>query len=354
MTEQNLLEANLARWLEPAGVQLDNERVPLYLQAVLEMSGDLAGRELDVARAAHDQLSDEIRGWVAATMRSHDEGFVGEGKDALLARLAGAAVTQALVSAISRDAILVNLAVESARFLGLTPVIAETAQLSPLMLVRTAKRVRERPQVAGSAAETVAKLPPERKTTEENPATVTPDELAQDVFAHAKAMRALATRVDQLEAANARRQSALDEEVEVLWWVLLGRDGAGTRWDEHAPFKRAVIAARELKQRTLRSPGPPAAGYFLTQVVGDDAQEPTSIGDLAAAGAPIEQLPSGSDGLLPVTSTINAYREVDGKQELWPGLAEAKFGIPVTRETPLAAAAEQLYRELQMLELLEA
>lgn len=354
MTEQNLLEGNLARWLEPAGVQLDNERVPLYLQAALEMSGDLTGRELDVARAAHDELNDEIRAWIAGVMRNHDQGFVGEGKDALLARLAGAAVVQALTSRIAPDVILVNLAIESARFLGLTPVIADITALSPLTLLRTAKQVRERPRVAGTAAETVAKLPPERKPTEEAPAAVTPEELAQDVFAQAKAMRALATCVDALEGANAQRQSALDEEVEVLWWILLGRDAGGTSWAEHPPFLRAVIAAQELKERTLRVPGPPAAGYFLARAMGDDAGAPGTIGELAGSGAPLEKLPSGSDGLLPILSTINAYREVDGKQELWEALAEAKFGIPVTRGGTLALAAEQLYRELQMMELLNA
>lgn len=158
MTEQNLLEANLARWLEPAGVQLDNERVPLYLQAALEMSGDLAGRELDIVRAVHGELNDDLRAWVATVVRKHDQGFVGEGKDALIARLAGAAVVHALTSRIAPDTILVNLAIESARFLELTPVIADTAALSPLTLLRTAKQVRERTLVAGTAAETVAKL----------------------------------------------------------------------------------------------------------------------------------------------------------------------------------------------------
>lgn len=138
----------------------------------------------------------------------------------------------------------------------------------------------------------------------------------------------------------------------MLWWVLLGRDVAGTSWAEHPPFLRAVLAAQELKARTLRSPGPPAAGYFLTRVLGDDADAPATIGELAGAGAPLEKLLGGSDGLLPILSTINAYREVNGKQELWADLAEAKFGIPVTRESTLALAAEQLYRELQMLELL--
>jgi hypothetical protein len=354
MTEQQLLEGNLARWLEPAGVQLDNERVPLYLQAVLELSGDLAGRELDVVRAAHDQLEDPIRAWIATAMRNHDQGFVGEGKDALLARLAGAAVIQALLSRIATDVTLVNLAIESARFLGLTPVIVETTQVSTRTLLRTAKQVRERAEVTGRAADTVAELPAERKADEETGTVVTADDLAPDLFAHAEALRALAGRVDELESTNAQLQAALDEEVEILWWVLLGRDAAGTRWPEHAPFVRAVIAARELNERTLRSPGPPAAGYFLTRVLGDDAETAASIGDLAGAGAPMDELPSGGDSLLPITSTINAHREVGGEQELWPKLAEAKFKIPVTRHTTLAIATEQLYRELEMLELLKA
>src|SRR5438270_5734285 len=105
MTE-GLIDSNIARWLEPAGVQLDNERVPLYRAAVDQMSGDLAGRELAVARAAHHLLDDSIRAWIGEAMRQQDQGFVAEGKDALLSRLAGIALIRPLPSSAADPVVL--------------------------------------------------------------------------------------------------------------------------------------------------------------------------------------------------------------------------------------------------------
>jgi hypothetical protein len=349
-----MLERNLARWLEPAGVQLDNERIPIYLEAVREMSGDLTGRELNVVHAAHSDLDDAIRSWIGTVVRTHDQGFVAEGKDELLARLACGAVINALASSMGRSAILANLAVESASFLGLTPVIHDIKAVSAHQLLESGKRVRARVELDGFALASVGKVPAERKADPETGAAVTADQVAEDVFAQAKAIRALASGIDSRMNAYAQRQSALDEEIEILWWILRGRDDDGMSWTEHPPVRRAALLAEELKERTLRLPGPPAAGHLLARALQDSADATVSIADLAEAGAQITTLPSGTDKLLPITSTIGAYREVNGNDDLWRGLAETKFGIPVNLETTLATAAEQLYRELEMMELLEA
>jgi hypothetical protein len=197
----------------------------------------------------------------------------------------------------------------------------------------------------------IGKLPVERKFNAETGEDVSAGAVAKDVYAQSRAMRALATYIDTLDAKRSHRQDALDEEIEILWWVLLGRDANGVAWADHPRLARAATAAQELRERTLQSPGPPAAAYFLARALGSDAESKTSIADFADAASSMDSVPDGSDGLLPITSTIQAHREVHGDRKLWPGLAESKFAVPVERTATLLASAEQLYRELDMLVL---
>lgn len=349
MTDEDALERNLPRWLEPAGVQLDNERIALYRAAVRDMSEALAGRELDVVRAAHGHLTDEVRAWVGELMREHDQTFVGEGKDMLLARLAGAAVINALLSGANDAAILTNLAVESARFLGLDAVLPDLADLSARQLSETAREVRERVEIDPVVA---TKLPGERKPDPEQGVVITPDDLARDVFALSRTVKGLVNHISAADRARARSETILAEETEILWWVLLGRTENGALWAELAPEARAIRAAHELKRRTALFPGTPAAAYFLRRTLDGVSEQDTTITDLAEPAFQIDDFPDASDSLMPILSSVRAYREMEGDARLARGLAGKKYGVPVRRKVALADASEQLYREFQMHEAL--
>jgi hypothetical protein len=178
------------------------------------------------------------------------------------------------------------------------------------------------------------------------------DGLAQDLFTDTKALRALANHLDALHTAYATRQTVIDEEVEILWWVMRESDEAGLPWGEHPVLARAVGAACELKSRTKRLPGPPAANYFLTRVVGADSASTASLKDFAEAAADAARVPDGSDYLMPITTAVRSYREVSGDAKIWPALADKKFGVAVDEKHTIATSCQQLYRELQLAELL--
>ncbi|MGB7159799.1 MAG: GTPase-associated system all-helical protein GASH [Tepidisphaeraceae bacterium] len=349
MSEQDLLSSNLPRWLENVGVQLDNERMPLYVGAVESMSVDLDGRELAVVRGAHGIISDELRRWLGAKMREHDSAFVGENKDALLSRLAASSVTHALTSAVSSPTILVNLATESARFVGLTPAISDLHAVSEHALAETAKSVRERVQPSLSPAPRVAS---ERRPDAETGAIAVED-VARDVGTHARVLKTLSGDLQTLSQALTHNGSVTDEEVEILWWVLSGRSTLRALEQDQTPVGRAIRASLELMSRTQRLPGPPATRFFLSQVLDVEDGEEVTIAEIARAGAEIRELPSGGDSLVPIASAVAAYREVDGRPDLWEGLAESKYGVEIGRSVSLVEAAEQLYLELGILELLQ-
>lgn len=351
MTDSKTLGHDLARWLEPAHVQLDNELLEHYVAAIQQMIAEVGSHELDVARAACGALGPGAREWVSSRVQEHDATFVPEGKDALIGRLAASAAIELIRSSSSRSSALVNLAVESARFIGLDALVPELGEISGAELRATAKAVRtEVEDDDETAVGAIGKLPAERKPAADT-GLVDTSELAKDLGADSKAIRALALHVDSVNRAVRRQLAATREELEILWWVTLQRDEEGNRWTEPPLAERVVDVAYELDSRTLRLPGPPSASVFMSALLGDSAQSDVGIAEIV----PLISVPTPrlDDRLLPLTSAAAVAEDFPGKEELWSSVVVEKFQFEVgDRRADLVAA--QLYRELQMRRLIKA
>lgn len=357
MTNDAFIEENFARWMEPAMLEQPPERIGLFRDATVSVAEDLGEHELSAVLACNGVLSDDIVAWLGRHLREKDESFVVEGKDDLVQRVAGIAVLRRVSDARDESAILAALALLSARYAGLKPIIAELPEIATQRLREMGSEVRARDRVEPlSLAPAVKNLPPARKPNEETGAAVDVNQLAADVALHAKAIKALITSLEPGLAAASERQRALDEEVEMLWWVIRDQDSEGRPWGDRPVVERAVCAAVELADRTEILPGPPSAEALLRRLLTEDADADVSFAEFAVevSRKNLATDTSSAQPLIPILSSSAICQEfrTDKDDKTWRGVIVGKLNIQSDRLGSIADGAVQLYRELQMLRLL--
>lgn len=356
MTAMNLSNAKLASWLGPASVALDGDRLNGLSGAVTQLADDLEGHELDAVRAAHGRLSDRARVWAAAALDENAPTVKPEDAAVLLSRLAAAAVMTSLDR--NDSGLLCALAVASAQFVGLTPLIDELPERAAELLAQAGRRVRRRQKLKSSLASVaLGSLPRGRKPNSETGESVDVNALADDVAKHANALRSLVDAVDEAFEALADGQAALDEEVEMLWWALRETSDSGEPFAALDPKEAAVRAAAELVDRIELVPGPPSVGPLLTRVLGDAAASEVALEDLVlAVSEHVAALTVEADALLPLLSSAAEHARLGTPDDAdtWRTAAQRTLDIDLKATTTLGFGAVQVYRELLLERLLTA
>lgn len=348
--------AQLAEWLAPASVALDEERLNSLSAVVAQLAADIEGHELDAVRAAYGRLSDTARVWAAAALDEKAPTVKADDASALLSRLAAAAVMASLDD--GDPGLRCALAVASAQFVGLTPLIDELPERAAELLAQTGRDVRQRAHVASQLANTaLGSLPRGRKPNEETNVAVDVNVLADDVAKHATALRSLVDAVDDAFDALADRQASLDEEVEMLWWALRETADSGEAFAALDPDERAVRAAAEIAGRTEVVPGPPSVGPLLTRVLGEAANEEIALEHLVlAVSEHLAALTVEPDTVLPLLSAAAEHARLGTPEdaETWKTAAQRTLEIDLQATTTVGSGAVQVYRELLLERLLTA
>jgi hypothetical protein len=351
VTNEDFIRNNAAAWLSPATIDDEQNLLPAFIAASEAAAEDLGGRELSAVLAAHGRLEEASRGWLGDHLRGAKDGFVADGKDELMQRVAAVALLRRIVDDADDSAVLSALAVGSAAFVGLAPVVADLARVADQRIAQIAREVRERNVEDPDFTDGLA-LPAARKVNPDEGINADANTLAGDVAAQTKAIKKLATAVTAAFETASSAQSSLDEEVEMLWWVITDRDANGKLWADREPIERAVAAAVELEDRTKLLPGPPSAGALLQRLLTEKKPVKVALADFADEAHRQEvdlELPE-SHTLFPVLTSAAARREfgTDSDADTWRNVVRNKWGLDPERESPVTEAALQLYRELQM------
>jgi len=349
------IDDNLARWLKPALIEEDADRLDYYRAVAVSAEGDMLGHELIAVLAAHGRLGPEARNWLAGHLAKQDDTFVTDGRDELLRRLAAVAVATAVSGRSDGVAALAGLAARSAAFAGLDAVIQELPSIADRRVAQMGRNVRSRvTAMAEPLSVTVGKQPTVKKPAEGE--AVDPTQVAAAVTAQAQVIKKLIGALDEALPAAAGRQRSLDEEVEMLWWVIRESDESGKPWASQSGVERAVAAAAELAARTLVLPGPPSAGHLLRRLLANEATENATIADLAVEASKQGLAFGDCDAhvLLPVASCVRLRSEFGTAtdEETWQNAVQNKLDVDPKRAASLAEGSEQVYRELQIARLL--
>lgn len=347
--------ADLAFWLRPAGIDFSRDRLAALDDVVVELAGNIAGRELDAVDAAHGHMSDPARALAATVLGEKAPSVDVQDATALLEYLIAAAVMKSLDGGGS--GIPCALAIGSARFLALKPVIADLPARATEMLDGAGRSARRRAAIDIAAASGALSLLPDAPVDNEE-ATEPPNisGIADDLGACTQSLRSLAGALDGALDALVKRQDALDEEVEMLWWALRATDDAGTPFSQLEPALRVAVAASELADRTKTLPGPPSAGFLLGRVLTDHQEDEIKLADLASALLQRRRLGVAPHRLLVLLSAgaEQARQGAEKDDETWQKVVERTLGVDLATKTTLAAGAQQVYRELLLERLLAA
>lgn len=353
MTE-DFIDENFGRWIRAVTVEEDAGRADMLRAASSAAAKDLASHELSAVLAAHGDLNEDSAAWLGQHLRAVDDAFVVEGKDELLKVLAAATIITGMMSGTDSAAALCALAVMSAQFSGLPPVLDELPQVARTRLAVMGQDVREVTVVAPSSY--AVTVPGQRKETNEAGEVVVgvKDALA-DIATLGKSLKKLAAAIDSSVRPALARQVALDEEVEMLWWVVSDADENGRKWGERTDLGRAVKGAFELAERTRILPEPPSGAALLQKLLGKAATKTASLAQVAqeCVAQDLDGLEAQEHTLLPIASAVEAIRKfvTDEDQETWQRVLQNLLSLDSEMKHTLSESAVQLYRELQILSL---
>lgn len=348
------VDENFGRWMRSVTIVDDEERLGVLKAASEAAEKDLVGRELAVVMAAYGRMDEAILGWLGAHLRAIDDSFVAEGKEEMLKVLAAVAVLGRIVSSEEPDATLCALAVSSADFSGMDAVIAELPQTARSRLVEIGRAVRETQVPAASSY--LVKVPPQRKEVNEAGEATGIGQALTDIYSVGQAIKKLATMVDSSVRPALARQLALEEEIEMLWWVISDVDETNVPWSERSGLGRAVAGAVELAVRTRILPEPPSAHALLDKLLGKEAAKERSLAEFAteAAAQKINSLAGQEHALLPIASAYEAINKfaTDDDENTWQNAMQNQLKVDPQLKHSLLGGSLQLYRELQIVRLL--
>ncbi len=347
--------ARLADWLHDLDLQPAADRQQAIAAAARGLADSAAPRELlGLIVVAHGGADADSGGRVEEAIRSADSTWSVRADDAAARRTAAIAVAMAM-EGDPGAAVTAALGVRSAVFLGMTPVVADLAPLAAAALLRASEALRGRSDL--SAAGTDIKdafqgLP----RMEQGEAALT-----NQVSAVAKAAETAATRAARVTGrslpAVTRRFKALEEEVDLLWW-LLGEysERAESTFKAVEGAAAPCVLALDFAE-LVQFPCPPRATRpLLSRALDTLAPQTTELG--SAVGGTIKViggnwiLPHAQNHtLLPVLSAAREHHEFDGKDAWIESIARWK--IDPARAPTALELAEQLVGERVLTDLLK-
>lgn len=353
MTSNPLLDAHLATWLRPVGVDSSDARLAMRRAAVDAMQDRLAGQAaVDCVLAAHGILDNDARDWLGELIEEFDDEFDPVGKDGLLKHVAAASVAGALSDPTRDGQLLVALLVQSSDFIGAKPVVGPLLELAVEARAAAVGRQRGLSDALG-----------ERPTKRTARPTVLDEAAAYDASTMNKVLseirasvKQLSDRVDDVHRAASRSDENQREELETLWWSYSGYSSVLSKpWAEvTGAADRATRAAAELADISV---APPAASprTLLEIALGDLAATLTTVRELASAACEIESVNpkvQGSSPLLPILSFTAHGLESGRDDDVWRVAASRLTGVEGDLTCTAKQGALQFLRELEITALL--
>lgn len=339
----------LAGWIHAVDLEPGATRLNVVSGAAASLAKSTGKAEiLDVVLLAHRISRGEAVSSVAAALRKHDkESAVREGD--LLAALTAAAAAAFALEGEPKIAVPFGLAVRSASFLGLEPAVPELDGLARAGLARAseAQRRRAKLSVVGADIDTALEGWPELQEGQ----PVHTQHLTSAYEAVEKAAKATAGVAPRAFPPITRRFEALEEEVDVLWWVFGEFSELADKPFKSVPAHAAgCVAGVELASATAQRAPLPAARAILSRILQSRADKATDIGRALPAAVKVigdEWGIERRDGhpLLPVLSSLEEYRSL-GHKVVWKDAVSARWEVDPARETTVLDLAEQVTREI--------
>jgi hypothetical protein len=351
MTE---VDARLAEWLHDVDLQPAADRQQAIATAARALAEGVASRELlGLVVVAHGGSDADSGGRIEEAIRSADSTWSVRSDDAAARRTAAVAVAMAM-EGDGGAAVTAALGVRSAGFLGMAPVVADLAPLADVALLRASEALRGRSDLSAAGADIKGAF---KAVPALNPGE---SALTDQVSAVAKAAQTAAARAagvtgDSMPAVT-RRFKALEEEVDLLWW-LLGEYSERARSAFKSVDEAAAPCVLALDFGGLVAfPCPPrATRAVLSRALDTRALQMIELG--GAVGKTIEVI--GSDWipndvrnhtLLPVLSAAREHHEFDGKAAWTDSIA--RWNVDPALESTALDLAEQLVGEQVLTDLL--
>ncbi len=332
---------DLPAWLEHVSLVTDTSVLDLRRAAVIGIYEAGIPHE-DVVAAAHGVFYEDSQAAIVGAIAEADPTFVASDKDELIFTLAAACARLQLEDEDSSAA--TGLLVDSASFLKLSPRVDGLGQIASDVVAKASAGVRKRLDPKDTPAAVRQYL---REAAEQ------PDPGTADA-SRDKATAALARRFEDVVVTLNARLSAMDEEIDALWWAKSDiSSSTGKKWGEIAPLERAAVAAHEAAQ--MLSSYPATAGFLrvVQNVVGETNDKTASLTEIALAAARAGFEGSGRrHPLLPLTSSVSIAADLGESADAIPSMIRSKLGLEETIPITIADVPEQLLREIALIELL--
>lgn len=344
MVDQAYVDNKIDEWLRPATTTEDV--IPAsrdtITSAAQQATGEIASA---IVAVAHNHQEGSGRAWLNALLEQHGASSDLTRNDELLARIAACTVARILVNETSSLRGRVGLLVQSAAFLGLTPVVAELPSIADDAVFDAARRARTRDVPWPSTADTIQEI---LDREPEEAAEGAEDESDPD-----EALKAVAAAVDQLFEKLDRRVRLIDEEYNALWWGFTKHSSRLEQpWSTVEPTERRLVyAACELAGLVQVLPGPPTMRGLLATALGDAGGATVAIRAVveALAAATGIELDATSDPLMPFTFCLGKLQELaNADPGTWEAVVRGTSPIDPATEVSALAASAQVYRELEL------
>lgn len=365
MTEalpKDLLSTRLEDWYRGVNIDLTGDLLDARRQAIEAISEDLTTDSApDIVAYAHGrkEFGSVLIDWITEHGQAFDTDFTPKARDLEPRVMVACAIANHLVnSSTSPSATTYSLLVHSAAFRGYRTAARSQnlLKLASRQIEYAADREKAAPVATQSTAAAVEKS---LEGLQDPPPSVGGDEsgLTEWLAALRSACKALARRQDRLERTLARTAAVGREEANQIAWLLDAHCELGNRpW---ADMKEAAVlmSGAELAEITsVPSLGQAAVMVRSTLLkAGRNPEQTTKVlTAVQKAAALLDRWPEDQGHLLlPISASIDAWRERGRGSGSWRGLAKEKRGGGDLADRREAEIADQAFCEFLIARRLE-
>lgn len=350
MSDPDLLAQELPNIFHAYSITLDPGDVDAWTTVARSTAGEAtvvtAG---ELVLSAHAQgVSEDLRAQLVERLRAtHDGAFPSEGHDGELRALSSAALVALLAREVDAVSSAAAFGVLASEFNGWTSPAASLPELARRYLRAGGADTRRRDDLPEVRAATITGNLASVKDVE----WTVPMEAHPHIEALVGALRSLARLTEKLASAVGVRQDAHDEEVDLLWWAVNGRDAEGRLWGSMPLGLRIALAACEAASKTRFIPGPESIETLILRAVGETDEE-ALVTEVIAQAASGWQSPTRLRGpLLPLLSALSEAIEMEG-DDSWVEVVKHKHHVVLPVHARVADLAGEFYREFLATEIL--
>lgn len=336
----DFIRKHLPRWLRGVELQPDGPRLAAVESSANSLGKTLSGRDvLDMALLAHGRSYGRAFDRLSDLVQDQDPTF-GCKADDLETGIAACAAVAAVMAHASKSASIAAQGVLSARWLGLSPAVADLPDLASTASRRRSEAVRRRrPLPQATTKEDFLENAPESDPND----TATHHDIQVLRTATQELAKDLRSRQRSYARVLAARLDAADEELDVLWWVVSGySELARDHWSNLAPPAAALLCGLELASKLVFEVELPSTDALLARLLGPGDGDAVSLaeavegaGELLESNLSALDLPDGHP-LLPILSSMSEYRTLQGSSswrnsvarwDIDPGHSVAKLDL---------------------------